>query len=64
MIMSYRTNLYRTVADNELHFFTISNLNYIVFVSIVHIMASQYSILKDGGVEIMKILVDTYDYIW
>ena len=30
--MSYWTNLYRTVADNELHFFTISNLNYTVFV--------------------------------
>ena len=32
--MSYWTNLYRTVADNELHFFTISNLNYTVFVSL------------------------------
>ena len=29
--MSYWTNLYRTVADNELHFFTISNLNYQVY---------------------------------
>ena len=35
--MSYWTNLYRTVADNELHFFTISNLNYTVFVSLAHI---------------------------
>ena len=34
--MSYWTNLYRTVADNELHFFTISNLNYTVFVSFAH----------------------------
>ena len=34
--MSYWTNLYRTVADNELHFFTISNLNYTVFVSLAH----------------------------
>ena len=33
----YWTNLYRTVADNELHFFTISNLNYTVFVSLAHI---------------------------
>ena len=36
--MSYWTNLYRTVADNELHFFTHSNLNYTVFVSLAHIM--------------------------
>ena len=36
--MSYWTNLYRTVADNELHFFTISNLNYTVFVSLAHII--------------------------
>ena len=36
--MSYWTNLYRTVADNELHFFTISNLNYTVFVSLAHIL--------------------------
>ena len=35
--MSYWTNLYRTVADNELHFFTISNLNYTVCVSLAHI---------------------------
>ena len=35
--MLYWTNLYRTVADNELHFFTISNLNYTVFVSLAHI---------------------------
>ena len=35
--MSYWTNLYRTVADNELHFFTISNLNYTVFVSLAHL---------------------------
>ena len=35
--MSYWTNLYRTVADNELHFLTISNLNYTVFVSLAHI---------------------------
>ena len=34
--MSYWTNLYCTVADNELHFFTISNLNYTVFVSLAH----------------------------
>ena len=34
--MSYWTNLYRTVADNQLHFFTISNLNYTVFVSLAH----------------------------
>ena len=34
--MSYWTNLYRTVADNELHFLTISNLNYTVFVSLAH----------------------------
>ena len=34
--MSYWTNLYLTVADNELHFFTISNLNYTVFVSLAH----------------------------
>ena len=34
--MSYWKNLYRTVADNELHFFTISNLNYTVFVSLAH----------------------------
>ena len=32
--MSYWTNLHRTVADNELNFFTISNLNYTVFVSL------------------------------
>ena len=32
--MSYWTNLYHTVADNQLHFFTISNLNYTVFVSL------------------------------
>ena len=32
--MSYWTTLYRTVADNELHFFTVSNLNYTVFVSL------------------------------
>ena len=37
--MSYWANLYRTVADNELHFFTISNLNYTVFVSL-----AQYSV--------------------
>ena len=37
--MSYWTNLYRTVADNELHFFTISNLNYTVFVSLALILA-------------------------
>ena len=36
--MWYWTNLYRTVADNELHFFTISNLNYTVFVSLAHIL--------------------------
>ena len=35
--MSYWTNLNLTVADNELHFFTISNLNYTVFVSLAHI---------------------------
>ena len=35
--MSYWTNVYLTVADNELHFFTISNLNYTVFVSLAHI---------------------------
>ena len=34
--ISYWTNLYLTVADNELHFFTISNLNYTVFVSLAH----------------------------
>ena len=37
--MSYWTNLYPTVADNELHFFTILNLNYTVFVSLAHIYA-------------------------
>ena len=36
--MSYWTILYRTVADNELHFFTISNLNYTVFVSLAHMI--------------------------
>ena len=36
--MSHWTNLYRTVADNELHFFTISKLNYTVFVSLAHII--------------------------
>ena len=36
--MSYWTNLYLTVAGNELHFFTISNLNYTVFVSLAHIL--------------------------
>ena len=36
--MSYWTNLYRTVADNELHFFTVSNLNYTVFVSLAHML--------------------------
>ena len=35
--MSYWTNLYRTVADNQFHFFTISNLNYTVCVSLAHI---------------------------
>ena len=35
--MSYWSNLYRTVADNELHFFTIPNLNYTVFVSLAHL---------------------------
>ena len=35
--MSYWTNGYLTVADNELHFLTISNLNYKVFVSLAHI---------------------------
>ena len=39
--MSYWTNLYRTVADNQLHFFTISNLNYTVFESLVHIYAGR-----------------------
>ena len=34
--MSHWTNLYLTVAENELHFFTISNLNYTVFVSLAH----------------------------
>ena len=38
IIMSYWTNLYRTVADNELHFFTISNLNYTVFVSLARML--------------------------
>ena len=33
---SYWTNLYLTVADNELHLLTISNLNYTVFVSLAH----------------------------
>ena len=38
MIMSYWTHLYRKhFANNELHFFTISNLNYTVFVSLAHI---------------------------
>ena len=42
--MSYWTNLYLTVADNELHFFTISNLNYTVFVSLAHMLiADLYS---------------------
>ena len=41
--MSYWTNLYRTVADNQLHFFTISNLNYTVFVSLAHMMDRKYS---------------------
>ena len=36
--MSYWTNWYRTVADNQFHFFTISNLNYTVFVSLAHII--------------------------
>ena len=40
--MSYWTNLYLTVADNELHFFTISNLNYTVFVSLAHMRAAEY----------------------
>ena len=29
-----------TVADNELHFFTISNLNYTVFVSLAHMFTT------------------------
>ena len=40
--MSYWTNLYRTIADNELHFFTISNLNYTVFVSLAHMLFSAF----------------------
>ena len=44
--MSYWTNLYRTVADNELHFFTISNLNYTVFVSLALILT--YVGLREG----------------
>ena len=40
--MSYWTNLYGTVADNELHFFTISNLNYTVFVSLALMLVSLY----------------------
>ena len=39
--MSYWTNLYLTVADDELHFFTFSNLNYIVFVSLAHMTSVQ-----------------------
>ena len=40
--MSYWTNLYRTVADNQLHFFTISNLNYTVFVSLAHRHSAEF----------------------
>ena len=39
--MSYWINLYHTVADNELNFFTISNLNYTVFVSLAHIQPTE-----------------------
>ena len=42
--MSYWTNLYLTVADNELHFFTISNLNYTVFVSLALVLC-KYDVL-------------------
>ena len=52
--VSYWTNLYRTVADNELHFFTISNLNYTVFVSLAHIM--EWFLKKQ------KNIVDIYIY--
>ena len=45
--MSYWTNLYLTVADDELHFFTFSNLNYTVFVSLAHISAI---VAKYGGI--------------
>ena len=44
--MSYWTNLYRTVSDNELHFFTISNLNYTVFVSLAHMFVVRLNSLQ------------------
>ena len=44
--MSYWTNVYRTDADNELHFFTVSNLNYTVFVSIAHMIYTSVTNLK------------------
>ena len=47
--MSYWTNLYRTVADNELHFFTISNLNYTVFASLAHITTISQKLFNVGS---------------
>ena len=45
--MSYWTKLYRTVADNELHCFTISNLNYTVFVSLALMILFLHAALFD-----------------
>ena len=44
--MSYWTNLYLTVADDELHFFTISNLNYTVFVSLALIFSNDAFVIN------------------
>ena len=51
--MSYWTNLYRTVADNQLHFFTISNMNYTVFVSLAHIHLRKH-IARDMNIKIKQ----------
>ena len=42
--------MYLTVADNELHFFTISNLNYTVFVSLAH-MCAKFGPDRSRGLE-------------
>ena len=66
---SYWTHLYLTVADNELHFFTISNLNYTVFVSLalmflVVVHSSQlYSKIHSANTLKWRIFCDNVRYL-
>ena len=62
--MSYWTNLYRTVADNQLHFFTISNLNYTVFVSLAHMISKGYRPLITKPTRVTTYSATLIDHIY